>query len=136
MPRMTIWRMRVASQIPKATNTRSHYAILTALLLFQYNNGYTNVPHCYVTRTLPVRFTIKLTAPFIQWSHNPLPQIQSHYRYHTDTSNNTLCLVEVQAHREVVVQLHSFSISALRKGGVVNFRSRLPPPQERVPTHK
>jgi hypothetical protein len=32
-PQMTIWRMRIAYWIPKATNTHSEYAILTAFRL-------------------------------------------------------------------------------------------------------
>ena len=37
----------------------------------------------------------------------------------------TLYLAEVQAHR-VAVELHSFSVSGLRKGGVVNFGGTKP----------
>jgi len=37
-PQMTIWRMRIACWIPKATNTHC---------------GCTKVPECYVIRTLP-----------------------------------------------------------------------------------
>ena len=50
-PQMAIWRTRMACWIPKATNTHSEYVILIA---FHSNNGYTNAPQCYVTRTLPV----------------------------------------------------------------------------------
>jgi hypothetical protein len=32
-PRMTIWRMRIAGWIPKATNTNSEYVIIVAFLL-------------------------------------------------------------------------------------------------------
>jgi len=42
---MTIWRMRIACWIPKATDTHTH------LLLFYGNNGYANAPQCYVIRT-------------------------------------------------------------------------------------
>ena len=48
-PQMTIWRMRVACWITKATNTHSEYIILTT---YQCNNGYTNAPQYYVARTL------------------------------------------------------------------------------------
>ena len=34
-PQMTIWRMRIAYSIPKATNTHSEYVILTAFPLQQ-----------------------------------------------------------------------------------------------------
>ena len=35
-PQMTIWRMRIACWIPKATNTHSEYVILIALPLQQW----------------------------------------------------------------------------------------------------
>ena len=41
---MTIWRMCIACQISKATNTHSEYAILIA---FHCNSGYTT-PQYYV----------------------------------------------------------------------------------------
>jgi len=44
-----IRRMRVACWITKVTDTHSEYVIL---LLFRCNNGYANVPQCYVTCTL------------------------------------------------------------------------------------
>jgi hypothetical protein len=34
-PQMTIWRMRIARWIPKATNTHSEYVILSAIPLQQ-----------------------------------------------------------------------------------------------------
>ena len=40
---MTIWRMRIACWIPKATDTHSEY-----VMLFHCNSGYTNAPQCYV----------------------------------------------------------------------------------------
>ena len=51
---ITVWRMRIACWIPKATNTHSQYVIL----LKHCNNGYTNAPQCYVIRTLPVLLRI------------------------------------------------------------------------------
>ena len=54
-------RMRTACWIPKATDTRSEN-----VTLFHYNNGYTNVPQRYVTRTLPVLFT----SPATLWTYN------------------------------------------------------------------
>ena len=59
-PQMTLWRMRIASWIPKATNTHSGCVIL---LLFRCNNGYRNDPECYVTRTEPVLFMIFFSPP-------------------------------------------------------------------------
>ena len=50
-PQMEIWRMRIACWESNATNTHSQYVIL--ILLFHYNNGYTNAPR-YVIRTLSV----------------------------------------------------------------------------------
>jgi hypothetical protein len=49
-PQMTIWRMRFACWITKATDTHSEYVIL----LFHDNNGYANAAQYYVIRTLPV----------------------------------------------------------------------------------
>ena len=51
---MTIWRMRIACCIPKATNIHSQYAIL---IFFPHcNNGYANASQCYLVRTFPVLF--------------------------------------------------------------------------------
>jgi hypothetical protein len=50
---MTIWRMRIACWIPKATNIHSGFE---CLLLLHCNSGWTNTPQCYVIRTLPVLF--------------------------------------------------------------------------------
>jgi hypothetical protein len=47
---MTIWRMRIACWIPKATNTHSDYVMLN---LSHCNNGCTNALQCYVIHTLP-----------------------------------------------------------------------------------
>ena len=35
-PRMTMWRMRIACWVPKATKTRSEYVVLTAFPLQQW----------------------------------------------------------------------------------------------------
>ena len=43
-PQITIWRLRFACWIPKATNTHSHYVIL----LFHCNNRCKNAPQLYV----------------------------------------------------------------------------------------
>jgi hypothetical protein len=48
---MTIWSMRIAGWIPKATDTHSEYVILIA---FHYNNGCTIAPEYYITFILPV----------------------------------------------------------------------------------
>ena len=52
-PQMTIWRVRNACWITKATNTLWIYC-----LLVHCSNGYTNEPPCYVIRALPVLLTI------------------------------------------------------------------------------
>ena len=49
-PQMTIWRVRIACWITKVTETHSEYVIQ----LSHCDNGYANVPQCYVIRTLPV----------------------------------------------------------------------------------
>ena len=43
-PQMTIWRMRIACWISKATNALSEY--VHYLLLFHRNIGCTNTPQC------------------------------------------------------------------------------------------
>jgi hypothetical protein len=50
-PQMTVWRMRIACCITKATNTHSKYEIL---MLFHCDSGYNNARHCYVVGTLSV----------------------------------------------------------------------------------
>ena len=48
-PQISIWRMRFACWIPKATNTNTHTnTICNILLLFHCNHSYTNAPQCYV----------------------------------------------------------------------------------------
>ena len=49
-PQMTIWRMRIAYWITRATNTHSQYVVLH----FRRNSGCTNVTHCYGISTLLV----------------------------------------------------------------------------------
>jgi hypothetical protein len=48
---MTVWRMRIACWITKATNTHSDFVILLL-----YRSGYANAPLRYVIHTLPVLF--------------------------------------------------------------------------------
>jgi len=55
-PQMTIWRVRIALWIPKATNTNLQYVIL---ILFHSNNGCKNAPQCYVIPTLPVLLKLR-----------------------------------------------------------------------------
>ena len=55
-PHMTIWRMRIACWVPKATST--HTQVVYYSLLYHCNNGCTNAPRCCVIRTLPVLLTI------------------------------------------------------------------------------
>jgi hypothetical protein len=54
-PQMTIWCMRIACWIPKATNTHTEYVIV---INFPRNNGCTNAPQCHFICTLPVLSTI------------------------------------------------------------------------------
>jgi hypothetical protein len=51
---MIKWYMRIACWITKSTNTHTHN--MQYLLLFHYNNGCKNAPHCYLIRTFPVLF--------------------------------------------------------------------------------
>ena len=57
-PQVTIWRMRIACWIPKATNTHSEYVIF-----FHCNNGYTNAPQCNVILTLPLLLVLSEYLP-------------------------------------------------------------------------
>jgi hypothetical protein len=58
---MTIWRMRVACKIPKATNTNSRYVIIIAFPLQQWlHEGVTMLRHTYST----VCLSCKLPSPF------------------------------------------------------------------------
>ena len=50
-PQVTVWRVRIARWVIKATNTHLEYVIHIASPL---KNGCTNAFHCYVIRTLPV----------------------------------------------------------------------------------
>ena len=50
---MTIWRMRLACWITKATNRHSEHVIL---IVFHGNNGYAIAPHSYVVPTFPAFF--------------------------------------------------------------------------------
>jgi len=52
----TIWRMNIVCWISKATDTLSEY-VRVVLNASHGNNGYTNAPHCYVIRKLPVLLT-------------------------------------------------------------------------------
>jgi len=61
-----VQRMNFACWIPKTTNTYSEYVILTAF--FHCNNGYANLPQCYVIRSLPLLFFCLV------------PVLGSHYR--------------------------------------------------------
>jgi len=50
---MTMWRVRIACWINKATGTHSEFVILIA---FYDNNGYRNAPETKVSRILRVLF--------------------------------------------------------------------------------
>jgi len=52
-PQTTMWRIRIACWINKATDASSEYVILFA---FYGNNGYRYAPERYVIGTLPVWF--------------------------------------------------------------------------------
>jgi hypothetical protein len=57
-PQVIILRMRIACSKPKASTTHSEYVIH-----FHCNNGYTNTPHCYVIRTLPLLLVLSEYLP-------------------------------------------------------------------------
>ena len=62
-PQMTIWRLRIACCVPKTTDAHNMHFVL----LFHYNNGCTNAPHCYVTSTLPVLFWLAAVLQIRVW---------------------------------------------------------------------
>jgi hypothetical protein len=63
-PQLTIWPIRIACWISRATNT--HTPVVQYSLLFHYNNGYTSAPHCHVIRSLSSS-TWRSAAMFPQW---------------------------------------------------------------------
>jgi hypothetical protein len=50
-PQMTIWCMRIACWVSRATKTQSEYVLL---LVFHWNNGWAKAPRCYGLSTVPV----------------------------------------------------------------------------------
>ena len=60
-PQTTIWRMRVACWISKATHTHKYVIYISH---FHSNNGYVNAPQCYFIRTLPVLFELRNNVSF------------------------------------------------------------------------
>jgi len=56
---MTIWRLRNAGLIPKATNTDTQ--VVQYSLFFHCNKGCINAPQCYVIRTLTDLFVLRIT---------------------------------------------------------------------------
>ena len=56
---ITVWCMRIACWIPKATNTLSEYVVLYVFALQQWSGV---APQCYVIRTLPDLFLITFRA--------------------------------------------------------------------------
>jgi len=77
-PQMTIWRMRFACRIRKATNT--HFRNVWWLLFFTYNNGCTNALLCYVKRTLPV-FTLRIKTNKCIWKYVDLLHYNRYKKY-------------------------------------------------------
>ena len=52
--RMTIWRMRIACWVPKATNAHSEYVILIAFPLQQWLHERTSMlRYTYIARLVP-----------------------------------------------------------------------------------
>ena len=58
-PQMTIWRMRIACGIPKATNTQTGWVILVALTLQQRLHECVSV---YDICTFPLLLTLNVVA--------------------------------------------------------------------------
>jgi len=64
-PQMTIWRMRIACWIPRATNTHSGYIMLIAPPVQQWSH---NGPHCYVVSTRWFKYDRDICGLFTQKS--------------------------------------------------------------------
>jgi hypothetical protein len=63
-PQMTIWKIRIACWIPKATNTLLDYVIL---IVFYCNNGCTNASHpCVIVHSLSFCFCFGKSLYFLQ----------------------------------------------------------------------
>ena len=65
-PQMTIWRMRIARWIPKATDTHSEYVILIAFPLQQWLHERSSVLRC--TRYIAYILITNFDAPIIIYS--------------------------------------------------------------------
>jgi len=52
-PQITVWHMRIACWIPKATNTHSE-DVLFIVFFFHCNSGCMMAPQCHIVHTLPV----------------------------------------------------------------------------------
>ena len=63
-PRMTIWRMRIACCIPKATNTRSEYVILTVVPLQEWLQEHASMLLYIACLLLP---TLKFPCEFVSF---------------------------------------------------------------------
>jgi hypothetical protein len=77
-PQMTVWRMRIACWITKATNTQSEYEILIAIPRQQWLHGRGSVLH-YMFTECPVFFntsrpTMGPTLPPTHWRPSLLPR--------------------------------------------------------------
>jgi hypothetical protein len=76
-PQMTIWRMRIACRIPKATNTHTHTHTQHIILPFPHQQWLRErAPKCYVIRTSPVLLRISDQHPEHDWSTGYSPRQQ------------------------------------------------------------
>ena len=58
-PQMTVWRMRSARQIPKATDAYSEYVILIAFPLQQWLSERASLPRCtYIACVVRVKYIV------------------------------------------------------------------------------
>jgi hypothetical protein len=69
-PQMTIWRMRIACWIPKATNTHSEYVILIAFPLQQSLYERASMLRCTYVACPAIFIIFSSTPNFWKWRHS------------------------------------------------------------------
>jgi hypothetical protein len=83
-PQMTIWRMRIACWLPKATDTHSEDAIVIVFPSRQCDTGSIIAPQCYIIRTLPVCYEATSPLQNPQTCQPPAAQVLGFLSYRVD----------------------------------------------------
>ena len=83
---MTIWHMRIACWIPKATNTHTHTHTQYVLrVTFPLKQWLQDAPQCYIVRILPVFCLLTSSNRYFGYVNTKLPQFY-HASYPNDWS--------------------------------------------------